>query len=354
MQNVDVTNECKTVVDASSEIGNLLFYRGVCLSYIEYTEDPKDIEDMSVSFDQTSDGGYDLNIKCPIINANGFDVSNTFSLTEAEFDRFQRKSYDPLCRGVYPLQSKIDEGYVLDVSHILREFESRIYVDKVLLELLLQAGSQENDGANVFEDVFKQISVEFAEMQSEEKCTRFVELYKLQFAIKRYEDFIGDVFVVEMSTIPLQTKVACEVLYQPETKEYYITINGNVADAYSPVDAEDSKGLSSPYMRVPNIVLDRMVPNKCFEVAFHKAGKMPNAEIDGITIARNQSALGYHIPKDCIRLNKSRVAISEIPWFGLIDYRFLISEHVPKTRYDKIERMGYYTDSDGGMYLIGQ
>lgn len=142
MQRIDVTNEVKTVVCPSSDVGNLLFYKGVCLGYIEYDNEPKDIEGMSVYFIEQSNGYFDLMVETPEIGSHSKDYHRSLSLSKEAFTRFRRKAYDPLRRGAYPLQSKLEDGYLLDLTHAFNISESRIYVDKLLLEFKIESNEK--------------------------------------------------------------------------------------------------------------------------------------------------------------------------------------------------------------------
>lgn len=355
MQRIDVTNEVKTVVCPSSDVGNLLFYKGVCLAYIEYDNDPQDIEGMSVYFIEQSNGSFDLMVETPVIGSESIDYHRSFSLSKEAFARFQRKAYDPLRRGAYPLQSKLDDGYLLELTHVFNISDSRIYMDKLLLELMIQTNEKSELYEDAFEEVRERLKAHISTFESEGLNCHNLITSGHKCSIKRYEDYQGKFIVVEMSLIPIQETVPCEIQYEPKSKTYYLSVNGRVVDIYVEIDDKSIVGLSNPDIRVEKMVIEKLKPEKCLHVPFHKSGKKDFDVLkDAEVISTNQAVQGYTIPRECFTFNRYRARISEIEHLGMIDYRFLISEHIPTTRFDKITRMGYYEVGDERRVLIGQ
>lgn len=238
----EVKNECKTVTYNDK---SYLFYNGYPLVRTIYQEQPKDLENLSVSFIYTNDEQeVHLQVKTPIYySETDFDYSTPYIMSKEEFNRFQQVPFDPLDRNFYPLQDRVDNNYLVECSD---ELGFRSYINKDLLDHyvnLYKRNDESYDRQSIYtmlldlyqkEDNHLEVSDYMGTVMDnfdEELVKRFYYGDQVIRAIK-CEDVFGEVICFEPYNVLEVNELKIEKWLDWQTKDVYITVNGKVFNHY--------------------------------------------------------------------------------------------------------------------------
>ena len=226
---MNLKDNCKTVTRNDLSV---MYYGGVSLVYTCYEEQPTDIEDLVVMGE--SNGSYvDLLVKTPIDYSDSqFDTSIPFSFeSQRDFEQFLKTPYDPLNRGFYPLQDRLDRGQLIDCSMYIG-IQLRVMLDKFLIE---QCSHLISFGPDLSRELYRYF---IRTLDKSHKLDEFIKINKttvlnyndVNIRVSLYEDEFGELLVFEPCNLDMLNSVKAELYIDDQSEDVIVTINGKVFD----------------------------------------------------------------------------------------------------------------------------
>ncbi len=331
-----IVDLCKTVtVGARSAI----FYKSVFLALTEYKEQPNELDGLEVVFELAAEediepGTIDIIVRTPLMEmGDRYDLSYPFSFSAEEFKRFEKVQFDPLMRGFYPTQSKIDDGYFIDITN---EFSIgnglRCYLDSNLMASILDkmttSGNDLPLKSDFIYDIKKKLIDTLAALTNsktsiEREGYAIIEYKSHHIRFSYYEDEFGPLVALDSEYLPFDSNIELKLIEDKKTNTYYITINDIVFDKFTKADHIPMLNSTYESVSVNYGTISRLLKSNLRDII------STALNIDrGTTYSRdlsdliNQSKInrGYELPDDTEIIKEEYVQTNDISGIQFIDY----------------------------------
>lgn len=340
---MNLKDKCKTVTRDELSV---MYYGGVSLVYTIYEEQPSEIENLVVMGEAGGGPNVDLLIKTPIDYSDSqFDYHSPFSFeSQSDFERFLKIPYDPLNRGFYPLQDRLDREQLIDCSmHIGVYF--RVFFDKRMIN---QCSNHETFTPDLSSDIYRVFVRHIVRNGNDEKFLKFDKTMIFHFNEKSYrassheddtifhfnemsiraslyEDEFGQLLVFEPCDLGTIGSVTAGLYIDEQSEDVIVSINGKVFDRLKYED--EAKAYHSSY---DDIIIDAETFINEWSTLVNKVMNTPAGESYSEVVSK--------------KINQSKLMRStEIP------DNFKIIE----TRHLKTEMLGGLSSLDYSEYIEG-
>jgi len=226
---MNLKDNCKTVTRNDLSV---MYYGGVSLVYTCYEEQPCEIENLVV-MGEPNGSCVDFIVRTPIDYSDSqFDTSIPFSFeSQSDFEKFLKTPNDPLNRGFYPLQDRLDRGQLIDCSMYIGT-QVRIFLDKSLIEQCSHLISFTPDLSRELYSNFVRVLVASRmhdKFLNTDKTTIF-SYDDVRIRVSLYEDEFGELLVFEPCYVELFDLVKAALYIDDQSENVIVTMNGKVLD----------------------------------------------------------------------------------------------------------------------------
>lgn len=324
----NITNECITVTKKKR---SMVFWKGIVLCETVYEEQPYEIDGMSITLVECDNGTIEVLVKTPVSEGSydyhvGFVFDNLMELS-----RFERTPFDPLNRGFYPLQSKLENGSLADITENFNTGRNRVYLDTNIMATIISAFFENHNrfpiGNELEETVFSAYSAKAIEMLNNNcnwlKTSKLIKFYVLSVLcqMRVVEDPFGEFLVIEYERVDFQANLRMAKHIDIRTNDIVISINGVPFD-----HLENQRGhfMSQYGLAFSKSFVMEESSQTIIEHILNNKGN-PNEAV-GKLIDLSRYNRSYSLSVNHKIISRENTSISNIVGFGTLDYEAYLSQ----------------------------
>lgn len=340
--NKSIIDECKTVTIGDKSV---VYYKSVFLALTEYKEQPKEVEGLEINFESVDEegvevGAIDVVMRTPILEmGDNYDLHYAWSLSAEEFKRFEKVSYEPQDRGFYPTQSKIDNGYFLDVTEDFSFGRNlRCYLEPNLMASIIEkmiTGKIELPDNIKFISELKQKLLEALKLLENTSTTIEREGYVIiqynshTIRVSIFEDDFGYLIALEGEYLPFEAKFTLKLIKDLSSDDMYITMNDQVFAMVAPSKHLSKLICSYRSLSVKYGTLSQFMSASLLDIVNDTLnvdrGKYYSQDMTEL-INTSRMNRGYELPEDIEILKTEKVDSRTIHGIQFIDFNEYCSD----------------------------
>ncbi|MBE0450699.1 MAG: hypothetical protein IBX70_07620 [Clostridia bacterium] len=321
----NLLNDCNTVTKNGV---SYVYYKGVVLCGTVYEEHPSDIENMRIYAKKNDDETVSLVVETPVdYSTSDYHEAFTFD-NEEEFECFLKEPYDPLKRGFYPIQDRIDRSAAIEITEHFGRKLNRVYIDSNLFTSFMISFYKsktrfpdDSEVGSAFFDAYNLKSLELLQMNKSiitERSVKF-EVNGLFAQASIQEDEFGEFIMIEYEMLDFNTRVRVDKLFDSNSKDVILTINGMMLD-YLKYDTVS--GYSSRYIGKgigTHFVMDSS-SQKIISTILSEHSFMDDAMTKSHKINESKRLRSKLIPRDFKIISREQHFICSICGLQILDY----------------------------------
>jgi len=302
----------------------MVFWKGIVLCESVYSEQPYEIDSMVVTLEENDSGEVVVLVKTPVSEGH-FDYHEALCFSGLdELMRFEKSPFDPLNRGFYPLQSKLENGSLVEIGEHFGTGRNRLYLDTNIMAAF-NINYFAEKGRFPMEDEIEQAINEVYILKAlftfnssiswikKDKVICF-NVLSIPCQMKVVEDPFGEFFVIEYDRVDFEAKLRVTKRLDVKSKDVIIAINDIPFDHLihkggtylSQYGLEVGEGLVMDALGKE--IIERIISSKCSEDSVGKLINL-NRYVRSLPFTVNQKV----ISRECVE-------ISKIIGFGALDY----------------------------------
>jgi len=317
----NITDECLTI---NMNGRSMIFWKGIVLCESVYSEQPYEIDNMDVSLEENDSGEVVVLVKTPLSEEH-FDYHEAVCFSGLdELLRFEKSPFDPLNRGFYPLQSKLENGSLVEIGEHFGNGCNRLYLDTNIMAAF-NINYFAEKGRFPMEDEIEQAINEVYILKAlfklntsgswikKDKVICF-NVLSIPCQMRVVADPFGEFFVIEYERVNFEAKLRLTKRQDVKSKDVIVAINdipfdhlihkgGTYLSQYG-IEVGEGLVMDAPVKEI----IERIISSKCSEEAVGKLINL-NRYVRSLPLAVNQKV----ITSECVEL-------SGIIGFGTLDY----------------------------------
>jgi len=302
----------------------MIFWKGIVLCESVYSEQPYEIDNMDVSLEENDSGEVVVLVKTPLSEEH-FDYHEAVCFSGLdELLRFEKSPFDPLNRGFYPLQSKLENGSLVEIGEHFGNGCNRLYLDTNIMAAF-NINYFAEKGRFPMEDEIEQAINEVYILKAlfklntsgswikKDKVICF-NVLSIPCQMRVVADPFGEFFVIEYERVNFEAKLRLTKRQDVKSKDVIVAINdipfdhlihkgGTYLSQYG-IEVGEGLVMDAPVKEI----IERIISSKCSEEAVGKLINL-NRYVRSLPLAVNQKV----ITSECVEL-------SGIIGFGTLDY----------------------------------
>lgn len=318
----DITKECITV---TMNERTMVFWRGIVLCETVYKEQPYEIDEMRIMLEEEADGIINVKVKTPVIEGiHDTQIALEFS-SFAELNRFDVTPFDPLRRGFYPLQSKLENGSLVEITDHFGSGVNRVFIDANIMASIISNFFLINNRFPMGDEIERLIYNAYNEKAIEsfstwgcwiEKGLKLkVHVLNTGCLFKVAEDPFGEFIVIEYDRVDFKAKLRMTKHLDVRTNDIVLAINGVPFDS---LRYQDSYYISQYGLKLDTFFVMRESCKVIIEYILGKNGSL-NQPV-GLLLEMSRYTRGTMITTSHKVISYESTLLSSISGFGSLDY----------------------------------